>query len=184
MRMTWRRLIVLGGTILFAAASADVSLIDAARNADKDAVRTLLQKKVDVNAAEGDGTTALHWASYRDDLDSADLLIRAGANVDAANELGVTPLWTASQNGSTAMVAKLLAAGANPNPHSSPAKRRSWSPRVPANPPSSAIVGERQRARRARPDGADVGTAKHPDVVKVLVENGADVTRDRRCGTR
>src|SRR5262245_64515678 len=107
MRKSWRCLICLAGAILFTAASADVSLIDAAKNADKDVVRTLLQKKVDVNAAEGDGTTALHWASYRDDLDSADLLIRAGANVNAANDLGVTPLWTASQNGSTAMVAKL-----------------------------------------------------------------------------
>jgi hypothetical protein len=79
------------------------------------AVRALLEKKVDVNAAEADGTTALHWASYRDDLDSANLLIRAGARVNAANDLGATPLWTASLNGSAAMVRALLEAGANPN---------------------------------------------------------------------
>ena len=78
-------------------------------------MRALIQKKADVNAAEADGTTALHWASYRDDLESADLLIRAGAKVNAANDLGVTPLWTASQNGSAAMVRRLLEAGANPN---------------------------------------------------------------------
>ena len=59
---------------------------------------------MDVNAAEADGTTALHWASYRDDLESAELLIRAGASVNAANDLGATPLWAASQNGSEAMV--------------------------------------------------------------------------------
>ena len=59
-----------------------------------------------------DGTTALHWASYRDDLESADLLIRAGANVNAANDLGATPLWTASLNGSAAIVRRLLQAGA------------------------------------------------------------------------
>ncbi len=80
------------------------SLVDAAKNADKAAVRALVQKKVDVNAAEPDGTTALHWASYRDDLETVDLLIRAGAKVNAATDLGVTPLWTASQNGSAAMV--------------------------------------------------------------------------------
>ena len=50
--------------------------MDAAKSGDKDAIRALLQKKADVNAAEADGTTALHWASYRDDLESADLLLQ------------------------------------------------------------------------------------------------------------
>ena len=166
--------------MLFAAASADVSLIDAARNADKDAVRTLLQKKVDVNAAEGDGTTALHWASYRDDLDSADLLIRAGANVDAANDLGVTPLWTASQNGSTAMVAKLLAAGANPNA----ALLAGETPvMVAARAGKPAVVeqliakGANVNARGARGQTALMWAVaqKHPEVVKALVARGADI---------
>src|SRR5215210_5257775 len=53
-------------------------LVDAAKHADKDALRTLISKKVDVNTSEPDGTTALHWAAYRDDVDSAELLIRAG----------------------------------------------------------------------------------------------------------
>ena len=48
-------------------------LVDAAKNSDSAAIRALIQKKVDINAAEADGTTALHWASYRDDLESADL---------------------------------------------------------------------------------------------------------------
>ena len=100
-------------------------LVDAARNGDRDALRALLQKGANVNAAEADGTTALHWASYRDDVESADLLIRAGAKVNAANDLGATPLWTASLNGSEAMVRRLLEAGANPNAaRSSPARRR------------------------------------------------------------
>jgi ankyrin repeat protein len=57
-----------------------------------------------VNAAEGDGSTALLWASYRDDLDSAGLLISAGTNVNACNDAGATTLWAASQNGSEGMV--------------------------------------------------------------------------------
>jgi hypothetical protein len=80
------------------------SVIQAAKSGDKDALRALIQKKADVNQAEADGATALHWASYHDDLNSADLLIHAGANVNAANDLGATPLWAASQNGSSAMV--------------------------------------------------------------------------------
>ena len=91
-------------------------LIDAARSGDTEALRALLKEGVDVNAAEADGTTALHWASYRDDLESADLLIRAGAKVNAANDLGATPLWTASLNGSAAMVRRLLQAGAESEP--------------------------------------------------------------------
>ena len=75
-------------------------LVDAAKAGDKDSLRTLLKQAANVNAADADGTTALHWASYRDDLETADMLIRAGAKVSAANDLGVTPLWTASQNGS------------------------------------------------------------------------------------
>ena len=76
--------------VLTAALLAGVPLIDAVKTADREAVRALLQKKVDVNAAEGDGTTALLWASYKDDVEIADLLIRAGANVNAANDLGAT----------------------------------------------------------------------------------------------
>ena len=68
-----------------------------------------------VSAAEPDGSTPLHWASYRDDVEAASQLIRAGAKVNAANDLGVTPLWTACLNGSAAMVRMLLEAGANPN---------------------------------------------------------------------
>src|SRR3954471_2692462 len=108
----WRCLIPLGLAVFLA--GADVigagvdrpALIDAAKNGDRDTLRTLLRKKADVNAAEGDGSTALLWASYRDDPESADLLIHAGANVNAANDLGVTPLWAAGQNGSAAMVRK------------------------------------------------------------------------------
>ncbi len=54
-------------------------LINAVKDGDKVALRSLIQKKVDVNATEPDGTTALHWASYRDDVESADLLLRVGA---------------------------------------------------------------------------------------------------------
>src|SRR3989442_10818691 len=116
-RVGWSRLIplALAALVMGAGGTARPPLSDAVKSADKEALRSLLKQGVNVNAPEGDGTTALHWASYRDDVESADLLIRAGAKVNAANDLGVTPLWTASQNGSEAMVGRLLAAGANPN---------------------------------------------------------------------
>src|SRR5262249_26896687 len=117
MRMTawWQRLGLLTlATLVLAAASDRPSLTQAAKSGDKEALRTLLKQGAKVNAPDPDGTTALHWASYRDDLESVDLLLRAGAQVNAANDLGATPLWAASQNGSAAMVRRLLQAGANP----------------------------------------------------------------------
>ena len=97
------------------AASSDVRLIDAAKNSDAKSARSLLAQQVDVNAAEADGSTALHWAAQRDNLEIANLLIAAGANVKAATRYNITPLSLACTNGSAAMIERLLAAGANPN---------------------------------------------------------------------
>jgi ankyrin repeat protein len=97
----------------FAAASSEIA--DAAMNRNRDAVRSLLQKKADVNSTQADGTTALHWAVRADDVETADLLIRAGANVSAANRDGVTPMQLAAINGTAPMIEKLIKAGANPN---------------------------------------------------------------------
>src|SRR5438876_11680812 len=83
--------------INFAAGRSDVA--DAAMKGDKAALRTLIQQKADVNAAQVDGATALHWVVYKDDLESVDLLIKAGAKVDTANREGITPLHLASLYG-------------------------------------------------------------------------------------
>ena len=77
---------------------------------------SLLKDKADVNAAQVDGMTALHWAAFRDDVDLARVLIEAGASPKAATrDGGLTPLSMASTNGSAAMIEVLLKAGADPN---------------------------------------------------------------------
>ena len=86
-RNCWYRLIPLALAVFLMGAAARPPLVEAAKNGDKDGLRALVQRGTNVNAAEGDGTTALHWASYRDDVESADLLIHAGANANAANDL-------------------------------------------------------------------------------------------------
>src|SRR5437763_1526482 len=96
------------------AADSTSPLADAMEKLDRAAIRTLLKKRADVNAAQPDRMTALHWAAYQDDLESARLLVKAGANVKAENRYGVTPLSLACANGSTELVELLLAAGADP----------------------------------------------------------------------
>jgi ankyrin repeat protein len=89
--------------------------VDAAERQDRAGVRALLDRGVDVNQAQVDGMTALHWAAYHDDLETAGLLVRTRADVKAANRYGVTPISLACTNGDAAMVGLLLDAGADPN---------------------------------------------------------------------
>ena len=114
----WARAWLAAGAIAVAVTSAGgagVRVIDAVRSGNTDAVRALLKQKVDVNASEPDGTTALHWAAHASNLELAQLLLRAGANVNAANRYGVVPLRLAVESGNAALVDALLKAGANAN---------------------------------------------------------------------
>src|SRR2546425_12256898 len=108
-------LLVLGLSVAALAGSDRATVADAAEQRDQARVRALLETRVDVNAAQMDGTTALHWAAYHDDAETAGLLVRAGANVNAVNRYGVPPLSLACSNGSGGVVKLLLAAGADAN---------------------------------------------------------------------
>jgi ankyrin repeat protein len=105
-------LLVASGQAL---AQSSASLPDAAEKKDRATIEALLKKGVDVNAAQVDGMTALHWSVYHDDPATATLLVKAGANVKAANRYDVTPLSLACTNGNTQIVELLLKAGADPN---------------------------------------------------------------------
>ena len=170
--------------VTIAAGAPEAPVADAAKDADWNAVRALVVQGTDVNTPRGDGSTALHWASYWDNGEIADLLIQAGADVNAVTDLGVTPLWAASENGSPGMVARLLRAEANPNT----ALRSGETPLMTA-----ARTGDPEVVRLLLVDGADHHAAtrdgprgqqtalmwavaqQHPAVVEVLLEYGADV---------
>jgi uncharacterized protein len=139
---------VLALLLSIQAFGASSEIADAAMNRNKDAVRSLLLKKADVNAPQVDGTTALHWAVRADDLETTDLLIRAGANVSAANREGVTPLMLAATNGSARMLDKLVKAGAKPDA-------------------SLSKFGDTALMLTAR--------AGNVEAAKVLIDNGANV---------
>ncbi len=97
-------------------ATAESRVADAAMARDADAVNTLLRERVDVNGAQGDGMTALHWAAKHGDSNLAGALIKAGASVTAGTRLGqYTPLHLAATSGATAVVRALVDAGADIN---------------------------------------------------------------------
>ena len=107
----------LAGLLLLAAPAiaAEALLADAAEQKDSASVRTLLKQSADVNAAQPDGMTALHWAVWHDDAPTAMLLLEAGADARAANRYGVQPLSLACMNGNVEIIEALLDAGADPN---------------------------------------------------------------------
>ena len=109
--------VVLSALLIYAAAPAvDSRVADAAMQGNRELVRTLLKQAVDVNAAQGDGMTALHWAASKDDAEMAQLLLSAGANARATTRLGgITPLWLAAQNGNGRLIEMLLKSGADAN---------------------------------------------------------------------
>jgi ankyrin repeat protein len=163
------------------AAAPEARLADAAKASDKTAIRALIKQRTDVNAAQVDGTTALHWAAYRDDLETVELLIGAGANVKAANRYGVTPLVLACTNGNGAIVKLLLKAGADPNTATAAgetvlmtAARTGNLDTVNALLSRDADIGakESQRGQTALMWAAAEG---HVEVVEALLKAGADI---------
>jgi len=107
--------VVILFSLTYLGAAADAPLADAAEKRDRAKVQMLLKQRVDVNAAQADGMTALHWAAYHDDRDLVEQLLRAGANAKVASRYGMTPVSLACTNGSGAVVERLLKAGADPN---------------------------------------------------------------------
>ena len=98
------------------AAAPDSPVANAAMVRDVEAVRALLATGANVDAAQGDGLTALHWAARNGDIETAVVLLDAGADLAAVTRIGShTPLHVASKFGSGVVVETLLAAGADPN---------------------------------------------------------------------
>ena len=67
--------VTVGFSPCFAYAAEAAQVVGAAKEARWDDLRNLLKEGGDVNEAEVDGTTALHWASYWDDKNQNMILI-------------------------------------------------------------------------------------------------------------
>jgi ankyrin repeat protein len=157
------------------------TLADAAEHRDTARVRALIATGVDVNAAQVDGTTALHWAVYNDDAETVALLVRAGANVNAVNRYGVPPLSLACSSGSGKIVKLLLEGGADAN-----ATMKSGETVLMMAARSGNLEAVNALlARGAKPDARErrgqtalmwAAAEGHAPVVRALIDAGADIT--------
>lgn len=132
------------------ASAQEAAIADAVQRGDAAVARAALARGAEVDARQGDGATALHWAAYRNDAETTAALLRAGADPQAANDYGVTPLALAARNGNAEIIAQLLAAGVDPD-----------------DPRQAVNAGETPLLLAARAGSADA--------VRVLAEAGADI---------
>ena len=101
--------------IAVGAQAAPGTVVEAVKANDGATALGLIKGKADVNAAESDGTTALHYAVYHDDVPLVDALLKAGAKAQVANRYGSTPLLEAAVRGNPVVIEKLVKAGADVN---------------------------------------------------------------------
>jgi ankyrin repeat protein len=175
-----RTTLLLLSAAVFATA-ADTRVADAAQLGDVNAVRTLVKQKVDVNGAQGDGSTALHWAAQKDDVEMAKILLAAGASVNATTRLGAaTPLFMACRNGNAPMIELLLKSGADPNSIDEHGTTPLMMAAAAGNPAAVDTLIGNGAAVNAR-EGAHGQTALmfaaalgRSDAIRVLAAHGAD----------
>lgn len=168
---------------------AESPLADAVqRGADVASVKELIRSGADVNAAQGDGMTALHWAAVNGSAPVAELLVESGADLSATTRLGsYTPLHLASDAGDPEVLRVLLEAGSNPN------RQTSSGGAMPLH--LAARSGSAEAVEVLLDHGADVeareavrgqtalmfaAASGRTEVVRILAEAGADLSATTR----
>ncbi len=135
------------------AAAADTSLAGLIQAGNRDVALKMIAAGADVNAAQGDGTTPLHWAVYKIDAELTRALLQRGARPNVVNNYGSSPLAEAVKVADARLVGMLLDAGSDAN--------------VPNQEGQTALM----LAARA-------GSL---DVAELLVRHGANVNAREKC---
>ena len=167
---------------LAAAAHAQSSLADRIQAGDRRAALAMIAQGADVNQAQPDGTTPLHWATYRVDRELVEALLKKGARARVLNRYGASPLAEAVRVANVPLVDMLLKAGADVNA----ANEDGQTPLMLA-----ARTGDVTVARLLVEGGADVNARErfrdqsavmwaageaHAEMVAFLVSKGADLS--------
>jgi uncharacterized protein len=163
-------------------------LISAAMDDDPNAVRALIQQKMDVNARAADGTTALHWAVRANDLAMVESLLAAGADAKAQDRYGLTPVSLACSNANAAILKKLLDAGADPNsPDPQGTTALMIAARTEGGTEALKLLLERGATVNARDTVQTTALmwavrSNHPEVVDLLIHHDAEINARTRKG--
>jgi uncharacterized protein len=160
---------------------SDLRLVEAVKNGDLAAASTLLRQRVNANAAEPDGTTALHWAVRQGNLDLTDQLLRAGADVKAANRYGITAIYLACVDGNAPIIERLLKAGADASFTGPEGETALMTAARTGNVAAAkvllahgAVVDAREQWR-GQTALMWAAAQRHPGMVQELIANGAEV---------
>ena len=128
------------------------ALADRIQSGDRRAALAMIAEGADVNRAQPDGTTPLHWAAYRVDRELVVALLKKGARAQVVNRYGASPLAEAVKVANAEIVGMLLEAGADAN----------------------VANEDGQTALMLAARTGDVAVAK------LLVQHGADINRRER----
>ena len=174
--------VIACGAVVVTLAAAPSPVADAAQRGDTAAVQTLLKDGADVNAAQGDGMTALHWTALNGDLNTLNVLLIAGAVTEPLTRVGrYTPLHLASSRGHATVVARLLEAGSRPGAVTDTGVQPLHLAAQAGNPQAVTILLDRGANVNARDTVYGrtplvfATSANRIDAMKVLIARGADV---------
>jgi ankyrin repeat protein len=183
--MSCRQLIAACALLTLASAGtarAQSKLADLIQSGDRRAALAMLDGAVDVNRAQPDGTTPLHWAAYRVDQELLQRLLKKGAKANVVNRYGASPLAEAVRVASVPLVGILLEAGGDANV----ANEDGQTPLMLAARTGSVAVAELlvrhgadvNRRERFHDQSAVMWAAgeNHPEMVAFLVSKGADLS--------
>jgi ankyrin repeat protein len=158
------------------------ALADRIQAGDRRAALAMIDGGADVNRAQPDGTTPLHWAAYRVDQELVQKLLKKGAKADVANHYGASPLAEAARVANVPILGMLLEAGADANAANEDGQTALM---------LAARTGDVAVAELLVKHGADVNRRErfkdqsavmwaagenHPEMVAFLVSKGADLS--------
>ena len=163
-------------------ARAQSTLADRIQAGDRKAALEMIAAGANVNQTQPDGTTPLHWATYRVDRELVDRLLKRGAKANVVNHYGASPLHEAVRVASPELTGMLIEAGADANA----ANEDGMTALMLAARTGNVTVAEvlvkagadvnRREAFKGQSAVMWAAGENHPEMVAFLVAKGADLS--------